>query len=98
MDDLISARYGELQNGSAQLNQQAGQRADSADEHLADNRALTSDAWSDEVGNSAMTDSQYNYGMHMEDVDLNRRTAGAIDNSGMNYMDLQQRCMQGYLR
>ncbi len=98
MDDLISARYGELLSGADRLNQNTGQLSDSSDELLNDSRALTSDAWCDEVADAAMTDTQFHYGLRQEDIHLNQRTVEAINSGTMNYKDLQTRSRLNYLR
>jgi uncharacterized protein YukE len=97
MDDLISARFAEIQGGASELGAGTNMRQDMLDENHSSHMGLSA-AWDDAVYDQATVDHQFNYNMHTEDIALNHQTAQAMNQNVENYADAQQRCMGGYAR
>ena len=96
MNDLIMARFAEIDNGASNVATRMGERRDLADENLTNLRSLHSEGHSDVVGQAMMADEERNYALHMADVEKGQRHEQAMRMSNENYMATQQRCLSMY--
>ena len=96
MNDMIMARFAEIDSGATHLASRMGERRDLADENLGQLRALHGDGHTDAVGAAMMADEERNYALHMADVERGQRHEQAMRASNDCYMDTQQRCLSLY--
>ena len=97
MDDLISARFAEIQGGASELGAGTNARSDMLDENHSSHMSLSA-GWDDAVYDQATADHMFNRNMHTEDIAVDMETVQAMNQNVENYADAQQRCLGGYAR